>query len=278
MEIALQPCGFLSAYLDTYAVAPDGRFFFRNLDGALRVAPAADLRGKTLETAARMRSSVQGSGAVIQAFDFFITCEGRTICEGESVFGYFSDENMRSQVGLDAGARVLPSCAGQEVDLAGLRAGGHAAPSMRLASGRMGLIDRMIVLPSNGSASACIYASRPVNPEDWFYPYHFYGDPVMPGSLGVEAVLEAMRAYALHGNLAVGLRAPRFTLAEGSAPMSWRYRGQITRQHGLVELQVALHLPQRQPGRVTLSGDASVWVDGLRIYEIKNVAVAIQEG
>ena len=38
-----------------------------------------------------------------------------------------------------------------------------------------------------------VYASRPVNPQDWFYPFHFYQDPVMPGSLGVEAILEAMQ-------------------------------------------------------------------------------------
>ena len=37
MEIALQPCGFLSAYLDTYALVPHGEFYFRNLDGSLRL-------------------------------------------------------------------------------------------------------------------------------------------------------------------------------------------------------------------------------------------------
>ena len=59
--------------------------------------------------------------------------------------------------------------------------------------------------------------------------------------------------------------------------MLWRYRGQITQQHKLMELEVDLQRVEQNAGQVTLRGDASLWVDSLRIYEVKNAAVAILE-
>ena len=99
----------------------------------------------------------------------------------------------------------------------------------------------------------------------------------MPGSLGVEAILEAMQVYALANDLGHGLRSPRFGMAAGETPMLWRYRGQITQQHKLMELEVHIQRVEREAGQVTIRGDASLWVDRLRIYEVKNAAVAILE-
>jgi 3-hydroxymyristoyl/3-hydroxydecanoyl-(acyl carrier protein) dehydratase len=120
-----------------------------------------------------------------------------------------------------------------------------------------------------------LYASRPVNPADWFYPFHFFQDPVMPGSLGVEAVLETMQAAALEWGLGAGMRSPRFAAMEGS--LTWRYRGQIVQQHKLVELEVHISEVARGAQGAWLKGDASLWVDGLRIYEFKDAAVALVE-
>ncbi len=35
-----------------------------------------------------------------------------------------------------------------------------------------------------------------IDPAAWFLEAHFYQDPVMPGSLGVEAMHQAMAAFA----------------------------------------------------------------------------------
>lgn len=105
----------------------------------------------------------------------------------------------------------------------------------------------------------------------------------MPGSLGVEAILETMQGFALANDLGRGLRLPRFGAPErgyapGAAPITWRYRGQITRQNRLVELEVHLSAVVQRAGYVTLVGDAYLWADGLRIYEVKNASIGILEG
>jgi 3-hydroxymyristoyl/3-hydroxydecanoyl-(acyl carrier protein) dehydratase len=285
METALQPCGFLSAYLDTYSFAPDTTFFFRNLDGTMRFSAPMDVRGKTITTQARLLSSVAGGGTVIQKFAYTLTCAGQPLCSGESSFGYFSGETMANQIGLDGGRSVLPAIhaepglagAAVVVDARRLQTRQADRPHYRLASDRLHFLQDIRIVPGGGRyGGGYVYASRPVNPQDWFYPFHFYQDPVMPGSLGVEAMVEAVQAYALEMDLGGGLRSPRFGLAPAEN-LSWSYRGQITQQHKLMELEVHLKPAEHQPGRVALTGDASLWVDGLRIYAVKNAGLGILE-
>jgi 3-hydroxymyristoyl/3-hydroxydecanoyl-(acyl carrier protein) dehydratase len=293
MEIALQPCGFLSAYLDTYALVPCEAFFFRNLDGSARILDVAaqegpiDLRGKTVTTRAQMLSSVVSGGTVIQRFTFELSCAGRVFYAGESTFGYFSTETMANQMGLDSGRPTQPvfctdaglAQSAMRIDTRRWQAIDPRRPHFRLSQNRLHYLDEVLFAPSAGRyGQGYLYASRPVDPRDWFYPYHFYGDPVMPGSLGVEAILEAMQAYAVAGNLGGELPDPHFTLLPGPASMTWRYRGQITQQNRLMELEIHLNGISRQAGQAVLLGDASLWVDGLRIYEIKNAAVGITQG
>lgn len=293
MEIALQPCGFLSAYLDSYAFVPHEAFYFRNLDGSARLINRVDVRGKTITTRARLLSSAVSGGTVIQKYAFELTCAGQMVYEGQSTFGYFSIESMANQVGLDGGKQTPPWLAQEPAAALGSRRvstarwqASDARP--RTVRGRLSFLDEVTVVPGGGRyGQGYVYAVRPVNPADWFYPFHFYQDPVMPGSLGVEAVLQSMQIFALEAGLGSGLRSPRFTLPRNHS-VDWRYRGQITPQHQQMALEVHLRTPQRasdcvdtdsvRADCVVLSGDANLWVDGLRIYEVKNAAVAIMEG
>lgn len=284
MEIALQPCGFLSAYLDTYSLVPHGEFYFRNLDGAMRFQSSPPLAGQTIVTRARMLSSVASSGTVIQKFAFSLFCQGQLLVEGESVFGYFAGRTMTNQQGLDGGKQSAPwrrpadGAAAGQVNLAAMLAGEPSRPAYRLAGGRMNMLEQAYVDPAGGRyGKGYVYASRRNNPQDWYYPYHFYQDPVMPGSLGVEAMLQCMQIFALANRLGDGLRSPRFALPAGAPPMSWRYRGQVTQQHQLFEVDVQISDRQSTPEGVLLVGDASVWIDGLRIYETRNAAIRILE-
>ncbi len=291
MEIALQPCGFLSAYLDTYALVPYEPSYFRNLDGSLRALETPqglfDVRGKTIVTRAVLLSHAVSGGSVIQKYAFEISCDGRPIYAGESIFGYFSVEAMANQVGLDGGRAAPPAFRSDEslarrllsIELARLQAARHGRPNYHLPRGRLHFLDEIRISPDGGRyGKGYIYASRPVNPRDWFYPYHFYQDPVMPGSLGVEAILEAMQGFALAGDFGCGLRSPHLRVTIGAAPLTWRYRGQITQQHRLMELEVHLGSVTQQGSEIILLGDANLWVDGLRIYELKNAAIGIVEG
>ena len=52
----------------------------------------------------------------------------------------------------------------------------------------------------------------------------------MPGSLGVEAMLQAMQVYALHLDLGKHFKNPRF-LHFLDRKTIWKYRGQIPPEH-----------------------------------------------
>ena len=94
MEIALQPCGFLSAYLDTYALVPyEANSTSATWMAACPVLERMDLRGQTITTHARLITNVVSGGTVIQKFAFEIACAGKTVYAGELIFGYFCGSN-----------------------------------------------------------------------------------------------------------------------------------------------------------------------------------------
>ncbi len=63
-----------------------------------------------------------------------------------------------------------------------------------LPANKLRLIDRIGFARNPGEAhNGYILAERKNDPSDWYYANHFLGDPVMPGSLGVEAIVQAFR-------------------------------------------------------------------------------------
>jgi 3-hydroxymyristoyl/3-hydroxydecanoyl-(acyl carrier protein) dehydratase len=263
MEIALQPCGFLAAYLGSSLLFPQVDYFFRNLDGNGCVLQPLDVRGKTIVCEAKLLSTVTSGNTIIQKFTFMLSCEGTAFFGGESVFGFFPPEGMASQAGLDGGKTVLPaaeSSQGKWIDL---------------ARGQMNFLDRVSICEQDAS----ILGVRKNTADAWFYACHFYQDAVMPGSLGVEAILEALRAYARQTGLVQQFVRPVFGLAEG-VRMNWRYRGQILPTHEQMKIEVKVTQVTRNPadGSVVLEADASLWADSVRIYEVKRAAICVREG
>jgi 3-hydroxyacyl-[acyl-carrier protein] dehydratase/trans-2-decenoyl-[acyl-carrier protein] isomerase len=52
------------------------------------------------------------------------------------------------------------------------------------------MIDRISVITADGGkyGKGFIHAELDISPEQWFFLCHFYGDPVMPGCLGLDAM------------------------------------------------------------------------------------------
>lgn len=289
MEMALQPCGFLSAYKGSFLLFPDKDLYFRNLDGEATLLHELDLRGKTVTTRARLLSTAVFEGTIIQRFEFECACNGVIFYRGSSAFGFFTLETMLKQIGLDGGKAVVPwieQQSGEKLQLIrldltspGVRADFYQAHSDRpyyhLAGGQLDLLDEVLLVPGGGRyGQGYIYASRKINPADWFYKCHFYQDAVMPGSLGVEAIQQAMQLYALQQNLGASLDSPRFG-QRFDHTFNWKYRGQITPDNRKMSLEVHLHRPELSGGQISLTGEASLWKDALRIYEVKPVALSI---
>ena len=98
----------------------------------------------------------------------------------------------------------------------------------------------------------------------------------MPGSLGVEAILQAMQIYALDQDLGAHLQSPHFTHAD-EHKVTWIYRGQIIPDNENMFLDVHITKVEKSNEQVTIIGNANLWKDNMRIYEVKDIALTLRE-
>ena len=281
METSLQSALFLGYYLGTTLVMPDGAISLRNRGGTATVLREVELRDKTITEHASLLSTSLVPGSSLQSFAYTQSVDGEPYYRGETLFGYFSDAAMASQTGLDAG-RYKPTWLEEQsaaprtrvIDIAGRR----ADPSARLVSRRhLALLDDVRVVDRGGQFGlGYLWSERAIDPADWFFDRHFHYDPVVPGSIGVEAVLHAMQEWLLDSGHAAGLRDPGFVLPAG-LPFTWKYRGQLLPTDGHFTLEVHIKNVERRPGRVRAVGEASMWKPGLRIYHLTGAAVELRE-
>jgi len=280
MEIALQPCGFLSAYHGPTLPYPDIDFYFRNLDGKGVLHHDLDLRGRTITNIVTLLNSTAMNGIIIQKFSFKMYDEDMLFYEGESSFGYFEKAALASQAGLDNGKSAPlwreSADSSRLITLDPNRLGGDGF--LTLPSGQLALCDRLMVMVDGGKFDkGYAYASTDVEAGDWFFKNHFHQDPVMPGSIGVETALQAMQAYAIQTDLGANFRTPRFAQVDGGHTVTWRYRGQMLSP---AILHAEIHIKQitHQGNSIILIADANIWRDNLRVYEVKDLALAVVEG
>ena len=106
LEVALQPCGWLAAYLGS-ALRSETDLSFRNLGGRATLHEEVFPDAGTLATRVRLTNVSEAGGMIIEKYDMRILREGRTMYEGETSFGFFSKEALAQQVGIrDAGQRA----------------------------------------------------------------------------------------------------------------------------------------------------------------------------
>ena len=293
MEIALQPCGLLGAYLGSTLKFPDKNLYFRNLDGdgTLHELPeGTDLRGKVLHNKAVLVSSVALGGTILQNYTFEVSVDGKIFYEGKSSFGFFPGDALAQQAGLDNGNEVAPwyesegltSQQYMQIKLDSLygKMKLYKAPAdkphYRLSTDQLNLIDKCIIVKEGGQyGKGYIHSTRFVQPYDWFFTCHFYQDPVMPGSLGVEAILQAMQVFALQQDIGKDLPNPRFVQLNNSHKTVWKYRGQILTDVKEMHLEVHIKSIETINGQLAIIGDAYLWNGKMRIYQVTDLALAI---
>ena len=272
IEVALQPCGVLSAFLGTPLRFPKVDYSFRNLDGETVFHRLVDVRGKTIHARAELHKTIFYGSTIIQHFSFELICEEQVFFEGNSSFGYFTAESMASQTGLDAGKTILPWLKQAGYGNQFLPIEGTALETV-LPKGKLRLLDEVVINIGGGDhQEGYVYANRRNTPHDWFYACHFHEDPVMPGSLGIEAIFQAMKAFAQlqsKGNQTAELVTGQ--------KMNWSYRGQVLQQNQQMQVDVHFNKTQQVGTTRLYKGSASLWADNSRIYEVRNLAIAIEE-
>ncbi|MEZ3179474.1 hypothetical protein KYY02_12485 [Streptomyces pimonensis] len=284
METSLQAAILLGYYLGATLKQPQTEYSIRNLDGTATLLKDIDLRGRTVRHHSTLLMTSAVSGAVLQKFRYELSADGEVFYTGESLFGYFGEAALANQVGLDNGAYVAPwieqnrpaAVCRIELDDDAPQFTDPSGGRLHLPGGHFHLVDHVDLVRDGGRhGKGYLYGHRRIRPDEWYFDCHFHRDPVMPGSLGVEAVLQALRLYVLEEGLADGVPRPRFAPAR-EIPMSWKYRGQILRHDGELRFDVHIKEVRRDGERLVVIADADLWKPGLRIYELTDVAVEVR--
>ncbi|NJQ14289.1 beta-ketoacyl synthase N-terminal-like domain-containing protein [Streptomyces bohaiensis] len=288
METSLQAAILLGYYLGATLETPGTEYAIRNLDGTATLVKDLDLRGRTVRHHSTLLMTSAISGAVLQKFSYELSADGEVFYRGESLFGYFSESALANQVGLDGGRRVPSWLESEAPDASRVRRitpstdadadadtdAGTGGP--RLPGGHFDLVDHVDLVDDGGRyGRGYLHGERAVRPDEWYFSCHFHRDPVMPGSLGVEAILQALRLYTVDRGLANDVPRPRFAPATDIA-MSWKYRGQILRDDGRLTFDVHVKEVRRTAGRVVVVADADLSKNGMRIYELTDVAIEVR--
>ncbi|MBI4350196.1 MAG: type I polyketide synthase [Elusimicrobia bacterium] len=268
LEVALQPCGWLAAYLGS-ALTSATDLSFRNLGGTAvqyaEVFPEAGI----LTTKVKITKVSQSGGMIIQDYDLEVLCKGRTVYKGITQFGFFSKKSLSEQLGVRGAARHTPTAEetprAEALPLA-------AAPG--LPDEKLLMLDSAeTYLPAGGPKNqGFLRGLKKVNPEEWFFKAHFYQDPVCPGSLGLESFINLIKVAAARRwkDLPPSARFEAMALNEKH---QWIYRGQIVQKNKLVTVEASITGADDE--RKILRADGFLIVDGLVIYHMKDFAVRV---
>jgi acyl transferase domain-containing protein/3-hydroxymyristoyl/3-hydroxydecanoyl-(acyl carrier protein) dehydratase len=147
----------------------------------------------------------------------------------------------------------------------------------RLPTAMLRMLDRIEgYWPDAGAAGlGQVRAVKDIDPGEWFFKAHFFQDPVQPGSLGLEAMLQTLQWYLLQQGGLDQMDAPRFESIALLRPHRWKYRGQVLPHHQRVHTTLEVTERGSDERGFYAIGDASLWVDGQRIYEARGLGVRV---
>ncbi len=112
LEVALQACGWLAAYMGS-ALTADHDLKFRNLGGTARQHRPVTRQAGTLTTQVKVTKIASTAGMIIQNYDFAIHSQDGLIYDGSTEFGFFHPRLLLEQVGIRDAAPYEISAAEQ---------------------------------------------------------------------------------------------------------------------------------------------------------------------
>ena len=265
LETALQPCGWLAAYVGS-ALTSEVDLSFRNLGGsAVQLAPIGRDIG-TLTTTATLTKVSKSGGMIIQQYDMEMTVSGRPVYRGETTFGFFSKSALANQVG------IRDATPWDEPDPRGAEAFDYPDVSP-FPDRRWGMIDRVEEYHPMGGPHGLgsIRGTKKVDPDEWFFRAHFFQDPVCPGSLGLESFQQLLKVVAeRRWGASPGARFDSIVVGDRHR---WTYRGQILPVDDLVTVRAVI--TAIDDDRKWLKADGFLDVDGRIIYQMNDFTLGL---
>jgi 3-hydroxymyristoyl/3-hydroxydecanoyl-(acyl carrier protein) dehydratase len=210
---------------------------------------------------------------MLEGFDVKCTlADGRPLFDMKTRFGHFPPEALAEQAGLpttDSDRARFAEPSSYDVALS-TQPEKFFGGTMRLAGSSLLMIDRLTgYWPDAGRAGlGRMRAEKIIDSSNWFFKLHFYEDPVQPGSLGLEALVQLLQAFVIERGLGSGIERPRFQALAVGVPFQWKYRGQVTPRAKKVVVEIEILAITHETDAVLVTADGSLWVDGKRIYEV----------
>jgi len=269
LEIGLQPCGWLAAYVGS-ALTSEEDLRFRNLGGRATQRRRVTAESGTLQTDVRLTDVSHSGGMIIERFEMCVRDAHGPVFEGETYFGFFSDQALAQQVGIQDAQLGTPGAADEE--RVASFAVGEAAPLPDERFRMLAQIEHLLrdSVPEGGPEGlGFIEGAIAVDAEAWFFEAHFKDDPVWPGSLGCESFLQLLKIFA----------ADRWGTDETTQWQTnalgrehrWTYRGQVLPTAGTVRVQAVITEVDDEAHRLVARGYLSV--DGRPIYHLEDYSI-----
>ena len=285
MEIGLQSCGFLAAYMGS-ALKSEKDLRFRNLDGRATLEANVMRDRGPVNARARLLSSSMAADMLIEQFAFEVFQQDRRIYAGETSFGFFTEAALERQVGLGkddrsgdwerwrAGRTSEPVTLADIAPLTPDDPEDDATLDFGLPAAALRMIDRIDRYDPHGGEHGLGYlvASKAIDPRAWFFDAHFFQDPVCPGSLGIESLIQLLRWAARQRWPA--LATTHMPLIAVGQPHTWRYRGQIRPGSSHVTVETVVNAVE-DGSEPAIRADGYLKVDGLSIYKMQNFGLRL---
>jgi 3-hydroxymyristoyl/3-hydroxydecanoyl-(acyl carrier protein) dehydratase len=287
LEIALQPCGWLAAYMGS-ALKSSSDLRFRNLGGEATILRSLPPEKGTLTTRVRLTQTSGSGDMIIEHYQFQVLWRDSPVYEGTTYFGFFTPQALADQKGIQSGtyshpARNLHNGTNINYQLPPLRPldpGDAASPKetggiITMPGKALTMVDIIDTWDPQGGPHGLGYfkGCKTVDPEEWFFKAHFYQDPVCPGSLGLESFLQLLRYAGIQK-----FKPPQDQYRVAPLPgmkHKWTYRGQILSTSREITVEGAVSRITDTPHPV-LVADGILQVDGLVIYAMENLGVSFE--
>jgi 3-hydroxymyristoyl/3-hydroxydecanoyl-(acyl carrier protein) dehydratase/3-oxoacyl-(acyl-carrier-protein) synthase len=267
LEVALQSCGWLAAYMGS-ALASPMDLCFRNLGGTATQLAEVTPEAGTLTATVKITKVSNSAGMIIQNYQFAITNCDQPVYQGETYFGFFTRQALAQQVGIREANPYQP---GKEELARGHKLELPSAPPF--PDPRLRMIDRIDLYVPDGGAKGLglIVGSKTIDPQEWFFQAHFYQDPVWPGSLGLEAFWQLLKVIAAEK---WGVAPESIFEAVLGKSHRWLYRGEVSPRNRVVKVQAEITAVNEANHQIEADGFLSV--DGRVIYKIGGFALRLK--
>jgi 3-hydroxymyristoyl/3-hydroxydecanoyl-(acyl carrier protein) dehydratase len=257
LETPLQVCGWMAAFIGS-ALTSGEDLHFRNLGGDAELLRPVGPDAGTLRTHVKVKNVSSSGGMIIQDYAFEMADRRGPLYRATTAFGFFTNKALSQQIGLRDAKPYRPTP--EELRRAERFDYPEDPP---FPDERLRMMDRVEVLVMDGGPAGLgfIEGAKDVRPAEWFFQAHFVGDPVWPGSLGLEAMLQLMK-------LIVARRWAASAFEANLGRHRWAYRGQVIPTNKQVRVQAVVTAIDEARREVTADGYLSV--DGLVIYRMSD--------